>query len=62
MMKYSNDTQLLESLEVDGFFVGWPNPPSNEVFKKLLNGSYKVIFAYEGNKLVGFINSINFKF
>jgi hypothetical protein len=42
MIKYSGDIEILNNLEISGFFVGWPNPPSNEVFKKLLSGSYKI--------------------
>ncbi|WP_417353665.1 hypothetical protein [Flavobacterium alkalisoli] len=50
-MKYSNNLSLLDDLSLDGFFVGWPNPPSNEVLKKLLHGSYKVVIAHDGEKL-----------
>ncbi|CBW24990.1 putative acetyltransferase [Halobacteriovorax marinus SJ] len=59
MINYSNDRKLLESLDLSGFFVGWPNPPSENVFKKILAGSYKVVLAFEDKKLIGFINSIS---
>lgn len=59
MIEYTDNITLLESITVDGFFVGWPNPPTSETFKKILRGSYKVILAYEGDKLVGFINAIS---
>ncbi len=59
MMQYTLDTSILDKLNLDGFFVGWPNSPSSEVLKKLLRGSYKVVLAYEDEKLVGFINSIS---
>lgn len=59
MIQFTFNTNLLDELNVDGFFVGWPNPPANETFKKLLRGSYKVVLAYENKKLVGFINSIS---
>lgn len=59
MIEYTSNLTILEDLNLDGFFVDWPNPPSNDVFKKILRGSYKVILAYENNKLVGFINSIS---
>jgi len=59
MINYSNDRKLLESLDLSGFFVGWPNPPSEIVFKKILAGSYKVVLAFEDKKLIGFINSIS---
>ncbi|MCK5074713.1 MAG: GNAT family N-acetyltransferase [Bacteriovoracaceae bacterium] len=59
MIKYTNDPEILSGLEMEGFFVGWPNPPSVEVFRKLLKGSYRVVLAYKDNKLIGFINSIS---
>ncbi|MGI4991876.1 GNAT family N-acetyltransferase [Halobacteriovorax sp. GFR7] len=58
-MQYTLDAEILDELRLDGFFVGWPNPPSQEVFKKLLRGSYKVVLAHKDAKLVGFINSIS---
>ena len=58
-MQYTFNTDILDELRLDGFFVGWPNSPSKEVFKKLLRGSYKVVLAYEDDKLIGFINSIS---
>lgn len=59
MINYSTDTTILENLKVDNFFDGWPNPPSNEVFIKLLKGSYKVVLAHSEGSLIGFINSVS---
>ena len=59
MIQYSNNKDGFENLEMDGFFVGWPNPPSLEVFKQILLGSYKVILAYENDRLIGFITSVS---
>ena len=59
MINYTTDKTILDKLDLNGFFVGWPSPPSNKVFKRLLNGSYRVVLAYEENKLVGFINGIS---
>lgn len=58
-IQYTIDLNSLSSLNLDGFFVGWPAAPSNEVFQKLLHGSYKVVLAYEGKKLLGFITAIS---
>jgi ribosomal protein S18 acetylase RimI-like enzyme len=58
-IQYTTDLENINQFDLNGFFVGWPNPPSNEVFKKLLRGSYKVVLAYEDNKLIGFINSVS---
>ncbi len=58
-MNYYNNIDSLDSLSIDGFFVGWPNPPSNEAFIRLLKGSYRVVMAVDGKKLVGFITAIS---
>ncbi len=58
-MNFTTDLSILNELNLDGFFVNWPNPPSIEVFKKLLYGSYKVVLAYDNGRLIGFINSIS---
>lgn len=56
---YSNDKKKLDQLIISGFFVGWPNPPSEQTLKKILNGSQHVYLAIEDNRLVGFINAIS---
>jgi ribosomal protein S18 acetylase RimI-like enzyme len=55
---YSADGIAPEQLE--GFFVGWPNPPSAEAHLKLLKNSSEVVLARDGEtgKMVGFINAI----
>jgi ribosomal protein S18 acetylase RimI-like enzyme len=59
VIKYTSDLSILNTLDLTGFFVGWPNPPSNETFKKILLGSYKSIIAHKDEKLIGFITSIS---
>ncbi len=58
-MIYLTETTLLRNFDLDGFFVGWPNPPSTEVLLKLLESSYRVVVAVEDHKLVGFITAIS---
>lgn len=59
MIKYSSQLKDIENTELKGFFVGWPDPPNTETFKKLLNQSYKVIIAIDDNKVIGFITAIS---
>jgi ribosomal protein S18 acetylase RimI-like enzyme len=59
LVKYVNDTTCIESRQLAGFFVGWPNPPSKETFLKILRGSYRVILAMDGDRVVGFINAVS---
>ncbi|MSU02642.1 GNAT family N-acetyltransferase [Tissierella sp. DSM 105185] len=54
---YSSDLKYLEIGE--GFFDKWPNPPSPEKHRQILENSYKAIVAIDNNKIVGFINAIS---
>ncbi len=44
----------------DGFFHGWPNPPSKEKYRQILENSYVAIVAIDdsNNEIIGFINAI----
>ena len=55
---FTKDKQRIDALSVSGFFVGWPNPPSNQTLKNILMNSQHVCLAIENDKLVGFINAI----
>lgn len=56
---YTNDKQKISELSVSGFFVGWPNPPSEQTLKKILMNSQHIYLALDGQNLVGFINAIS---
>ena len=59
MIEYYTNIEKLEIKNLQGFFVGWPNPPSEEVLLRLLENSYKVVIAREDEKVVGFITAIS---
>lgn len=42
-----------------GFFDGWPHPPSPETHLRILQGSYAVVLALDGDMVVGFITAIS---
>lgn len=56
---YSSDKNLLNKINFSGFFVGWPNPPSDEILKKILLNSQFIQMAITENKLIGFVNAIS---
>ncbi len=58
-IQYTTDANILEKLSVGGFFVGWPNPPSNKTFLKILKQSYKVVLAHNDEELIGFVNAVS---
>lgn len=59
MIEFTTDVSFLEKLNLAGFFVGWPKPPSDNSFKKLLQNSQHIVLAHEDNQLIGFINAVS---
>ncbi len=59
MIRISVNREELKVEHLNGFFVGWPNPPKNDIFLKLLKGSYKVVIALDNEKVIGFITAIS---
>ena len=59
-MIYTTLIEDITSDQLNGFFVGWPNPPSTEVHLKLLEKSSHVVLAVddESGQVVGFITAI----
>jgi ribosomal protein S18 acetylase RimI-like enzyme len=60
-MMYTTLIEDITSDQLNGFFVGWPNPPSPEVHLRLLEKSSHVVLAVddESKQVVGFITSIS---
>jgi len=58
-ISYTNNIELINANDLEGFFIGWPNPPSEDVHYEILKGSFKVWLALEDGKCVGFINAIS---
>lgn len=60
MIVYSDSLEKIRLENLQGFFVGWPSPPTPETLYKLLEGSDEFILAVddENNKVVGFITAI----
>jgi ribosomal protein S18 acetylase RimI-like enzyme len=59
-MIYKVSTDGIIPSMLQGFFVGWPNPPKEETHLKLLQKSSKVVLAIDetNNQVVGFITAI----
>ncbi len=60
MIIYADDPIELKPPQLDGFFEGWPNPPTPETHLALLRNSDAVVFAIddESGRVVGFITAI----
>jgi ribosomal protein S18 acetylase RimI-like enzyme len=61
MIKYTSSTEDISPENLQGFFVGWPNPPSTQTFLKILKQSHEVVLAVDEStdNVVGFINAIS---
>ena len=60
-MIYTDSTQDLTAEKVQGFFVGWPNPPKPEIHLRILRGSSHFVLAIDdqNGQVVGFITAVS---
>lgn len=60
MIVYDTSLEGVGPDDLEGFFVGWPSPPSPEQHLALLRGSEHVVLAQEegSRRVVGFVNVI----
>ncbi len=60
MITYSDSTENLSADQLEGFFAGWPNPPSAKMHLKILQQSDHLLLAIdqESDQVVGFVTAI----
>jgi ribosomal protein S18 acetylase RimI-like enzyme len=60
MITYSSSLDGISPDQLQGFFVGWPNPPEPETHLAILRNSGEVVLAIddETGQVVGFINAL----
>ena len=60
-LAYVNSASGIEPTQLEGFFVGWPNPPSPQTHLRLLRKSDRVVLAVDQDRdiVVGFITAID---
>lgn len=59
MLSYVESAEGLRPIQLSGFFVGWPSPPSPERHLELLRGSDAVAIAVDDAAVVGFATAIS---
>jgi ribosomal protein S18 acetylase RimI-like enzyme len=59
VIEYAESVDGVETRDLEGFFVGWPQPPTPERRLALLRGSDHVVLAREGERVVGFVTAIS---
>ena len=60
-IRYQSDLQGITPERLEGFFAGWPNPPSPATHLRLLTGSayVELAVATATGQVVGFINALS---
>ncbi len=59
MIEYAGELTGVGPQHLDGFFVGWPSPPSPERHLEVLRRSSHVVLARDGERVVGFVTAIS---
>jgi ribosomal protein S18 acetylase RimI-like enzyme len=59
VIEYADEPAGVEPGQLEGFFVGWPKPPSPERHLEILRGSSHVVLARDGERVVGFVTAIS---
>ena len=62
MIRYTTSLDGIDAADLAGFWVGWPDPPSPSVHRRILRGSAAVVLAVDdeaGGRVVGFITAIS---
>lgn len=58
-MRFLTEVDELDALTMEGFFVGWPHPPTGETLRLLLRQSSYRVIACEGNRVVGYATGLS---
>jgi ribosomal protein S18 acetylase RimI-like enzyme len=61
VIEYTDSLNGITEKMLQGFFVGWPNPPSPSTHMKILTNSYRIWLAVDEdvNRVIGFINALS---
>ncbi len=58
MISYRDGAEGLVAAELASFFQGWPVPPSVDRRLACLTGAQRVMLAFDGDELVGFVTAL----
>lgn len=58
-MQLQTTLEGITPAQLNGFFEGWPNPPTPETLWRILDGSYRIALAVEERHVIGFVNAIS---
>lgn len=60
MIYYTETVEGIKPAQLQGVFVGWPNPPSPETHLEILRRAFRVVLAIDSDTelVVGFLNAV----
>jgi ribosomal protein S18 acetylase RimI-like enzyme len=60
-IRYVEDAAKVAPGQLEGFFVGWPNPPSTHTHLRLLHASDLIVLALDDttNAVVGYVTALS---
>ena len=60
-IEYTTSLEGVTPEHLEGFFEGWPKPPSPEEHLEILRGSYRIVLARDAGSpnVIGFANAIS---
>lgn len=61
MLTYTHSLDGITADKLQGFFVGWPNPPNSETHLRILQGSSHLVLAVDdqNGQVVGFMTAVS---
>jgi ribosomal protein S18 acetylase RimI-like enzyme len=59
MICYQTSLEGIRADQLEGFFVGWPNPPTPTTHLEILKRATHVVLALNGSSVVGFVTAIS---
>ena len=61
MIQYVHSAEAVTVDQLEGFFAGWPNPPTAETHLRLLRRSHHVVLAIDDGtrRVVGFVTALS---
>ena len=59
MIQYRTSLEGIRADQLEGFFVGWPNPPTPAMHLEILKRAAHVLLALDGSSVVGFVTAIS---
>jgi ribosomal protein S18 acetylase RimI-like enzyme len=59
MIQYQTSLEDIRADQLEGFFVGWPNPPTPKTHLEILKRAAHVVLALGDSSVIGFVTAIS---